>query len=299
MVNYMIKFNLIGAGRLGSSVTFALTREGNCQLQAIYQRDGIHAKQFIAALGHGQVFQKLDALPYAPLTVITTPDDVLPTIVKKLASDKKLRSEQTLESLKKSIVIHMSGSLSSEVLSPLRDKGYSVASFHPLKAFAERSLENKPYVFKDCDVVYEGDEDAIAFMLPLFEKLGAHFTRVTPELKILYHAGAVMASNYLVTLAAQGIGLMTQAGIDAGIAHKMVARLMQTSLDNVREQPMLEQALTGPLARGDLDVIARHLQAIDNPVTRQLYSSQLLATLPLTRLDETKCDFLKKWIEEI
>ena len=290
---FMNNFNLIGAGRLGQRIAYALAKHTDFHLHMIYQRNRARAEQAIELLGYGQFVSEIEALSCTALTIITTSDDAISWIAQALAASQKL--------LRGSVVIHMSGSLNSDILAPLREAGCFVASFHPLKAFTDILSQEQDSLdddFNGCDMVYEGDMHAIEVVKPLFEKLGACLIGISSEDKVLYHAGAVMASNYLVTLAAQGIELMAASGIDRNIAYPMVVRLMQTSLDNVRGQSRIERALTGPLARGDVDVIARHLHAIKNPITRRLYATNLLATLPLTALTKTKCDMLKKCVKD-
>ena len=269
-------FNIIGAGRLGKHIARALIRSGQASFGGVCNKHLGRARLAVEQIGGGAAIKRVEDLPAAELTFITTPDDCIATIVADLQKSKHLSAGH--------IVVHCSGVLGSSVLAPLREQQCHIASFHPLKAFSEGPIVDN--ALRDCHCVLEGDKEALAILTPIFRSLNAHLMTINPDKKAGYHAAAVMASNYLVTLAANAADLFLQAGMTPIQAKEITVHLMQGSLENIRQAPDMASALTGPLVRGDIATIRQHLQALDNPQTRALYEAAAIATLPLTRLDE-------------
>lgn len=268
-------FNIIGAGRLGKALALALVNSGAAQLAAVCNKNFTSAVLAVEQIGSGLAVPLLADLPAVDLTFITSPDDAIPYLAHQLAQDKIIAPQ--------TIVVHCSGVLSSTALNLLKDLGCHIASIHPLKAFRAGNLDM--HAFKGCDCVIEGDESALIVLSSLFKQLEARVIPIQAEGKIAYHAAAVIASNYLVTLAATSIHLFEEAGIPANLAQQMTTRLMQSSLHNIQQTSNIADALTGPLLRGDINTISSHLKALPNPAINTLYRSAALATLPMTGLN--------------
>ena len=124
-------------------------------------------------------------------------------------------------------MVHCSGALPSDVLQPARDAGALVASFHPLQAFAslQAALEHMP----GSTFALEGDPELVAQLDALVEALGGTAIHLKAEEKTLYHAAAVIASNYTVTLAALASDLLVREGIapDPNTALRYLLPLLQ------------------------------------------------------------------------
>ncbi|WP_019215637.1 Rossmann-like and DUF2520 domain-containing protein [Legionella tunisiensis] len=243
------------------------------QLAAVCNTSFGSAEQAVQQIGSGFPVASLTELPKVNLTFITTPDDLIPSIALQLKEQVPVDC----------FVVHCSGVLSSAELMPLKTRGCHIASIHPLKAFSKANLDQ--HAFTHCDCVIEGDQLAVELLTSLFTKLGARIIPIKAGGKTIYHAAAVIASNYLVTLAATANDLLQEAGIEAKLAQQMIVNLMASSLNNVQQATAIKKALTGPLARGDLNTINRHLKALDNCFADELYRHAALATLPITDLD--------------
>lgn len=271
-----LRFNMIGAGRLGKNLAYSLTHQGLAELGAVCNLHKTSADQAVKLIGEGIAVSSLAQLPTADLTLITVPDDAIGQIASELAKNDYSANPH--------YVIHCSGALNSTLLKPVAEKGCKTASFHPLKAFNTSVLDKE--VFKKCDCVAEGDLPSLNLLSQLCKQLGANFIQIQTDQKATYHAAAVIASNYLVTLAARSIELLQQIGISTSAAKSMISKLMQSSLNNINQAEDAAKALTGPLVRGDLATIKLHLEAITNPDILALYQTAGMATLPLTNLDE-------------
>lgn len=270
-----MRFNIIGAGRLGLHLAHAIQHHGLGELAGVYNRDLTHAQAAVQLVGSGCAVTSIAALPSAPLTFITTPDDAIASVAHALASNSLIQAGD--------MVVHCSGVLGSDILSSLQANGVLTASIHPAKAFCAHAIH--PAIFQGCYCVVEGEPQSVALLMDLFTALGAAVHAIETEKKTNYHAAAVMASNYIVTLARCARQLFHEAGLEDGLAEGMTQQLLQTSLTNISHASSLSEALTGPLMRGDVLTIAKHIHAIKDPVINGLYRAAGLATLPLTRFN--------------
>ncbi|MCC5791243.1 MAG: DUF2520 domain-containing protein [Legionellaceae bacterium] len=269
--------NFIGAGRLGLSLARYLLHQQKISIAAICNHSRASSANVVRQLGQGQAVASLAELPDADFYFLTCTDDALPQVARQLAD--------AVDSLDGRVVVHCSGSLESAVLRPLRQKGGQIASLHPLKAFtAAMPLHSWDGVY--CTL--EGDTDACAALQALFHGSGLRILAMASQHKTLYHAASVCASNYLVTLAAMSQDLFRAAAFPEAQARAVTLALMEQSLENLRAQSSVQEALTGPLARGDLECVIRHLHALhDYPEHRDTYCALAAATLALTALPET------------
>ncbi len=189
-------------------------------------------------------------------------------------------------------IIHCSGTLDASVLEPFRSKGAKIASFHPLKAITlnDDSLEN---VWFDMD----GDDDALKILEKLAKDFKANSFKVKPEAKPLLHAAAVVSANYVVTLMKLATDLAKAGDIDPEVALKALLPLTESSVSNIKEKGF-QDALTGPIARGDEETIKAHVKILKkHPDLLSIYKKLGYLTVELTRLDTVSKEKLKKLLE--
>ena len=139
--------------------------------------------------------------------------------------------------------------------------------FHPLSSLsASRPIPQGSFVG-----IMSSDA---APLLSLAKSAGLDAARIKDAAD--YHAGAVMGANLPLALLELGIDALMRAGLPKERARKALALLMGSAAERAFEQP-IDKALTGPLARGDADVVAKHLSIL-NGLEAELYRqlSQLL-----------------------
>ena len=155
-------------------------------------------------------------------------------------------------------MLHTSGALTAGVLAPVAEAGAAVGSWHPLQTFtASKATE----AFDGIYVALEGDAPAVEAGRQLARSLGARTLALAPEAKVRYHLAASMASNYLVTL----LALVAEVLGDVGLGRQEAAALVRPLVDGTwRNLATLlpEDALTGPIVRGDAETVAGHLEAL-------------------------------------
>jgi predicted short-subunit dehydrogenase-like oxidoreductase (DUF2520 family) len=251
-----MRIAFVGCGAAGRALAVAWRKKGH-DIGAVHARKT--AAEAVRVIGAG--------VPGGPLgdadvVVFATPDDAIAAA----AAKHKLAPKQ--------VALHLSGAHPSTLLGPT---GARTASLHPLCAFAdlEAALAALPRAF----CFDEGEASDVAERLA--RDLTPRVARLETGRKILYHAGAAIASNYTVTLLAIARDLFEESGVPRGTALEALVELVRGSLDNVARVG-IPKGLTGPVARGDVDLVRRHVEALEGSV-RDLYLALLEATLPVAR----------------
>jgi len=249
-----MKFGVIGTGVVGTTLAVKLTAAGH-QCIGVNTRSDRSYANFSKYLRQARL--PLEQLvPQAEVLFITTQDDMIARVAEQCIVKGLYREGQ--------VWVHCSGALEADVLKAgCRDLPFKCLSLHPLQAFAD-----VPTALELMTGTHFGIEgDVPEFGEQLVRDLGGVPHRVEGKHKALYHAGAVTASNYLVTLASLAVELLTQAGMNREEALTSFLPLMQGTLANL-ERTGLPDALTGPIARGDVQVVKRHLEVMPEHLRR-------------------------------
>jgi predicted short-subunit dehydrogenase-like oxidoreductase (DUF2520 family) len=242
---------IVGAGRMGRGLAAALEQGGHP----------------VRLLGRER---RLEDTREAGLVLLAVPDDAIEGVAAELARSAAIGTEQ--------VVLHLSGLLDRLALHPLASTGAALGSFHPLQTVADPATA--PALLRGAYAGLEGDARALAAGAHLAHWLGMRPVRLAPGAKPAYHAGAVIASNYAVVLAAVAEQLARRAGIADPDAGSVYLPLLRGTLANLAIGPAA--ALTGPIRRGDAATVRRHLEAL-TPEERPLYRELGRVALRLAR----------------
>lgn len=213
----------------------------------------------------------------ADIVFVTTTDSAIQSVCNEIAMQNGFK--------KSSFVFHCSGAYASEILASARQCGTHVGSLHPLQSFA--SVEQALQMVAGCTCTFEGDPEALPLARELVREIGADFIQIGVQDKPLYHAAAVVASNYLVTLLNLVIELNQLIGISEKYSIKAFLPLIRGTLHNV-EDLGIHMALTGPIVRGDIDTITSHIEAIKTraPQLLPLYMALGNSTVSIAKARE-------------
>jgi predicted short-subunit dehydrogenase-like oxidoreductase (DUF2520 family) len=239
---------VVGAGRVGTAFAALLARKGH-RVVAVSGRAASRerAARFLPEVPFLPAAQ---AASRAEVVIVAVPDDALEAVCGELARDGAFGD---------GAVVHLSGSVSLDALRSAAQAGAQTLSVHPLQTFptVEAALERLP---GSPAAVTASDEDGYFLGERLAGDAGCRPFRLADEDKPLYHAAAVLCSNYTTVLIALGERLFGLAGIDESVP--LLSPLARASLDNaLRLGPA--QALTGPAVRGDAGTVRRNLQALE------------------------------------
>jgi predicted short-subunit dehydrogenase-like oxidoreductase (DUF2520 family) len=260
-----MKFGIIGAGIVGTALAVRLKEAGH-ECVGVHTRSRNSYQRFRSYLMIDHLSLE-ELVPAADSLFITTQDGMIRAVAENLSSNVLVKPGQ--------VWIHCSGSLPSDVLRVKENTPVQCLSLHPLQAFA--SVEQALTILSGTHFGIEGDNQELGERI--VQDLGGIPHPILAIQKSLYHAGAVVASNYLVVLASLAVELFSKAGIQAEEALASLLPLMRGTLYNL-EQVGLPQALTGPIARGDAQVVQGHLEHMP-PKLVAVYQSLGLKALEL------------------
>lgn len=242
---------ILGAGRLGSTLARVLNTKRAARITDILNRSQASAQRAADFIGAGRAVEAFEQLAPATVFLLAVPDDQIAACSEQLAASGRTGPGN--------VVFHCSGALNSGVLKAVTATGAAVASIHPIRSFADPENVVTRFAGTCCGV--EGDAVAMATLAPMLTLIGARLIPIRAESKTLYHAAAVFASNYLVSVLAVAQQAYVSAGIPAEVALELLSPLARETAENVfRLGPA--NALTGPIARGDTATVARQLQAV-------------------------------------
>jgi predicted short-subunit dehydrogenase-like oxidoreductase (DUF2520 family) len=274
---------IIGAGRMGLALGSALRQQHASDRITFFGRGyeapphpifdagtmGDDDEAIIAAADYRML--PAPPPPGSAAVILAVPDSALPEVAYDLAMMGKVPPGCA--------ALHLSGALSTDALAPLHGAGYSIGSMHPLIAVADPWLAAERVL--GAAFAVSGEPAALSIARRIVFALGGRPLVVPPQLRPLYHAAAVVASNYLVAITGLSMRLMEEAGVAADETLPALLPLLRSTLDNV-EQLGVPAALTGPIARGDADTIRLHLARLSAP-DRVLYCGLGMELLRLAR----------------
>lgn len=256
-----------------------LLREADAvEIGRVVNRSLASARSSVAFIGGGDPHADLEGLGRVELLMLSVSDDAIEAATSALAGAGA--------ELEGAIVFHCSGALSAEALAPVHALGARTASLHPVKTFAEPEAAAASFAGTYCGL--EGDDAAVAALRALVLAIGGVPFEIDGARKTLYHAGSVFACNYVTALLELGLRCHEQAGLSRETASALLAPL---AAETVRNAFALgpAAALTGPIARGDVGVVQRQLDALVEapPGTRALYARLGRVALELSRAQGT------------
>jgi predicted short-subunit dehydrogenase-like oxidoreductase (DUF2520 family) len=275
----LIKVGFIGAGTVGTALAYRLSSAGyNIVITA--SRTFTSAEKLAHLVGNCRAVDNIQAVANeADFVFITTPDSA----IGQVASQIKWRFAQ--------YVVHCSGADSTAVLQPAKNLGAVVGAFHPLQTFAgvKQAIDNIP----GSTFAVEAEEPLRSVLNEMARRLGGYSIELKPEDKVLYHASAVMACNYLVTLVKLSTDLWHSFGVSRPEAVRALMPLLKGTLNNL-ENIGIPDCLTGPIARGDIGTVQKHLAALDqvDSTVADTYRKLGLLTVPVA-LAKGKIDQLR------
>ena len=264
----MLKLGFIGAGTVGTALSVRLSSKGY-QVIAVSSRSQTSARKLAQAVSGCHVFNNNQGVAdTAELIFITTPDDTIVSV----ASEIQWHRGQS--------VVHCSGALSTDILESAKRPGAQVGAFHPLQTFAgvKQAIENIP----GSTFAVEAEEPLLSTLKDIATALEGHWIELKANDKVAYHAAAVIACNYLVTLVKLATDLWQSFNIPQSQATQALLPLIRGTIHNI-DIVGIPQCLTGPIARGDIETIKKHLDALQKvaPALLSTYQELGLQTIPV------------------
>ncbi|MDD5544527.1 MAG: DUF2520 domain-containing protein [Acidobacteriia bacterium] len=264
---------VIGAGRVGQTLARLLSESGYT-IEAVVCRSlsAARAARRFTRARRGATRLEETFLSRSGIIWITTPDDAIASTALALAQLPMKWAGR--------VVIHSSGALSSLVLKPLRQRGASVGSLHPIQTFTSprQAIKRSHGIF----YTFEGDAAAQAVARRLVQSLDGRLTRIKSKFKPLYHCAGSFACGGLMAPLSIAYEIYEKIGIRRDAARSMLQPLIESTLEMSRPST-LKKSLTGPISRGDELTIRQHLLALEQmtPQFVAYYANMSLRLLTL------------------
>ena len=286
----MLKLGFIGAGTVGTALSVRLSSKGY-QVVAVSSRSQASAKNLAEAISGCRAFNNnQDVADTAELIFITTPDDAIAPV----ASQIQWHAGQS--------VVHCSGADSTDTLEPARKLGAQVGVFHPLQTFASvsQAIENIP----GSTFALEAEEPLLNTLKEMANALDGNWVELKSGDKVIYHAAAVIACNYMVTLVKLASDLWQTFNVSPHQATQALLPLLRGTINNI-DTVGIPRCLTGPIARGDTGTVKKHLKALQEkaPAILSTYRELGLQTIPIAlakgRINQDKAEELEAILKQV
>jgi len=259
---------VVGVGRVGTAMAVALARAGHRVVaasavsQASLDRVGRN-------LPEARVRAPERVVEAADLVLLTVPDDALPGLVKGLAA--------TRVPMEGRLLAHASGRHGLAVLDPAVRAGALPLALHPVMTFTGRPDDADKMAGISFGVTAPDQLRLVAEALVV--EMGGEPVFIAEDKRGIYHAALASSANYLVTLVATASDLLATAGVPD--PPRMLAPLLGAALENALA--LGDLALTGPVARGDAETVAAHVEVIATAAPEALGAYLALARLTADR----------------
>lgn len=273
-----MRIGIIGAGKVGGALCKSLREVG---VTVIGLTAGTEADTLAAA----EKFQVKGFASNEELAVncdvlfLTVPDRLVGKVASELA--KAFSKQGETQTMQGKTFFHCSGSLGLEELQPLAAAGAEIGSLHPLQSFASADVS-----FQGIYMAVDGTPKAQETGEAIATVLGAQIFVVPAAERKAYHAAACFASNYVVAAMAVAQELMSKwtPTPEAGLAALLA--LFDGTARNLHQSKLAREALTGPIARGDINTVKAHL-AVLPPKIAEVYKALGKETICLARANGT------------
>jgi predicted short-subunit dehydrogenase-like oxidoreductase (DUF2520 family) len=246
--------NLIGAGRVGQTLAHLWHAKNTFIIQDVLTTSLSSAQQAIRTIGAGTAVNDIQNMRPADVWMIAVPDKNIAIAAIALAQRLHPVTPDNIP-----IVFHCSGAQNTSVLAPLTEKNLHTASAHCILSFASVQAALEQFAGTACAL--EGESHACQMLHAAFSAIGAQCFGVQSEHKVLYHAAAVFATNFLPVLQHVAEDAWLSSGVPANLIPQLRAALLRNAVENIiRLGP--SDALTGPAARGDTQAIEKQAAVV-------------------------------------
>jgi predicted short-subunit dehydrogenase-like oxidoreductase (DUF2520 family) len=244
----MLSISIIGVGKMGGALALAFDRIGFTIDNLVGKPSKLPISQLPFNSSTPNYINEIKPFD-SDVIFITTQDSEIEGVTKQLFPSKR----------KNQIVFHTSGSLSSDILFNLKEKGYEIGSIHPLVSISDQIIGAEH--FSGSFFCIEGTAGALSIANKIVNAIGGKPFTIESKHKTLYHASAVTACGHIVALFSVAIEMLSKCGLNETDAKTILLPLLKSTLENLTVQPN-ESALTGTFARLDEQILKNQVSAI-------------------------------------
>lgn len=262
-----LRLGFIGAGRLGTALAWSFARCG-LAVVAVASRSRKSAQNLAAPIAGCSLASQQEVADGSDLVFITTNDDSIAAT----ADAVRWRAG--------SAVVHCSGATELAALAKAAADGAMTGGFHPLQTFGdpEAAVRSLP----GCTITIEASEPLDEILVRLAARLACRVNRLPPGARGLYHAAGGYASQFINVLLREGSRIWQSWGASEADAVRALLPLVRGTLASI-EGAGLAEGMSGPVSRGDVDSVAKHVDALArlDPEVLALYRELCSRTIAL------------------
>lgn len=247
MQNSAMKIGFIGAGRIATTLALGLAECGY-HIAAITSRTHQSAQLLAETIQGCQAKEDyLDIVRHCDFVFITTPDDSIEAVVEQIHWREGMS------------VVHCSGAKTSDILKKAKNDGARTGSFHPMQTFPKTSSGDNE--LSGVSFALEGDSPVLNQLKDMASNLGGWSVEVSPEHRAIYHLSGFLACGAVTTLINQASGLWEILGYKREYGLKVLLPLLKSTVSSI-ENYGIADSLTGPISRGDISTVEKHIEAL-------------------------------------
>lgn len=253
--------SIIGCGNVAKTLAYLWNQASVVEICDVVNQSQSSALESVDFIGAGNALDSVSKLQKSDIFLLGCGDDQLENCISLLADANVVESGN--------IVFHCSGSKPSSIITSVIEKssfkwgGVITASVHPVKSFASPSKAIHSFSNTYCG--FEGETQATEALKVLIEVIGGVCFDIDAgqdgEKKLIYHAASVIACNYMIALQELSISAFARSGVEREMAMKILEPIVKGTADNIFSLGTVN-ALTGPIARGDHQVVTKQLKAV-------------------------------------
>lgn len=252
------KIVIIGAGKVGTALGHLLKSSGY-DIAAVCSKHKSSLKKASSYLDGLLTTDAIEAAKTGNIIFLSVRDNQIEDLCDSIAVGDGFK--------KGDYVFHLSGALSIDALKEAEKCGAKIGCIHPIQSFADvkGAIKNLPGSYFGIT----GDKSVLLLAKRLVKSLKGKFLIIEDKDKPIYHIAACVVSNYLVSLINSAENLYKVIGINEAEAFKAFYPLIKGTLDNIEKKGTIE-ALTGPLARGDTEIVLKHIEQLKKKLPQEL-----------------------------
>ncbi len=283
-----LKISIVGVGRIGGALALALARKGFSGGK-LAGRNRETAENLVKSMKNPPTILEFQSC-----------SEINSDVILIATQDSEIATAADLIPVKSGyfpIVLHTSGSLSSEILRKIKNS--SIGSLHPLVSISDAFVGADR--FEDVFFAVEGDDKAVDAAQTIAKVLGGKPFAIETKTKALYHAAAVLACGHFVALFDSANEMLEKCGIDKALGKEILLPLVKSTIANLEVQSA-ENALTGTFARLDQDAFQNHVKLMKENISEDILEVYLqlgLRSLHLVKANEVNREKLDEMRENI
>jgi len=253
---------IVAAGPVATALAGAL-RLGGVPVLGLWARRPAPARQAGSTAGVAAFSSAPpDILPETEVVILAVRDQVITEVAQMLLGTGLIN--------KRHVLLHCAGAASArELLGPVSGQVAGIGTLHPLSAIADGKISMR--ALKGTVFGVEGDDVGRATASKLVAAISGVVLGLDSSQMAAYHAAAALASNYLVAAIDAAAAVLAAAGVAQDRAAHALVPLAEGALRNITAHGTTG-GLTGPVRRGDVATVTRHLEAVrDRPELAEIY----------------------------